>query len=197
MKKTIFLIMVCLAMCIVGCAKESNNDSTEPSLNSNQFPLALLVGADEHVKYIRENVYYRNDIVENERVILSESDRHPEGETCQDCGKHADYLRKESVDVNVAKLVKEGMNVREVFNLIGNPHLRYYRVYSPDPNMSSARMDFYYYYVISDGNVLEIEYVFDNETGIESAKLETLTAKKFVELYAYNIPVDKNSISIK
>ena len=190
MKKTIILIMICLSMCVVGCAKEDNNHMVVDA-DSLRFPDELLEGTDEQVRYIRENVSFNQFVIsQDESCILSEADRHPTGETCQNCGKHADYLRKESVDVNIIEQIEQGMTVCEVFDLIGNPHLKCAGYYQ-DPHYSRVNLIYYndYYYVLSDGNVLEVHYDLDSETEVETAKLKTIAAAEFIEMYASRGPL--------
>ena len=79
-------------------------------------------------------------------------------------------------------MVTKDMASLDVYDLIGNPHFGFLKI---DSDGSSVDMWFFdnclYYYVLSDGTILQISY--DDETRTVVCDVEILTGDAFMEKY--------------
>ena len=72
---------------------------------------------------------------------------------CQNCGMHPDINRRDCASAKAASTVKQGMSSEEVYAALGNAH---WFVYFHAPQTSSVFFE--YWYLLSDGNILRIQY---------------------------------------
>ena len=182
-KGVIFFLCIlgCILLVLAACGGESKR-----SQKNVQKPILIDYSdvQNETVRYFRENIYQRYVFsLQNESPIRKSEDRHASNVSCDMCGKHIDLLRADSVDIDTIETIDVDMHVSEVYALIGNPHFGFKDLESYNPTVSSSigvDENYFFYYVLSDKNVLEIEY--DKETN-NICKLKQITASEFIALY--------------
>lgn len=180
------LIFLCILICVFIVLSACQNDSEKSQGNDEKlFRIDYSDVQDETVRFFRQNIVQRDLFYSfHESPITKKEHRHASDKLCRMCGKHTDLIREDTVNATTIEAIDIGMRADEVFTLIGNAHFGFLDPESAKDMIASSSVgvdeDFFFYYILSSGDVLEIQY--DKKTNCV-CKLRQITGVEFIALY--------------